>query len=204
MTMSLPLRPDVLAAWCVALGVGMAVSGAFGQPVDLPAAPACTAPAKPTPSLTEGPFYKPNSPRRHSLVTDRRPGKRIVLTGYVLTRSCRPVAGAWLDLWHADAQGAYDNAGFDLRGHEFTDEQGRYWFETIVPGEYPGRTPHFHLKIRAPGQRILTTQLYFPGEKGNARDELFNSAVLLKIERAAGRDEEPLLVGRYDFVLAMP
>jgi protocatechuate 3,4-dioxygenase beta subunit len=203
MTTSLSSHPGILALF-IAAGLGLAAPGASAQPVDLPSAPACTAPARPTPSLTEGPFYKAHAPRRHSLVTERRPGRRIVLTGYVLTRSCRPVPGAWLDLWHADSRGAYDNAGFDLRGHEFTDEQGRYWFETIVPGEYPGRTPHFHLKVHAPGQRILTTQLYFPGEKGNARDELFNSAVLLKIERAAGRDEEPLLVGRYDFVLAMP
>ena len=200
---SLSSHAEVLVLF-VAAGIGLAAPGASAQPVDLPSAPACAAPARPTPSLTEGPFYKANAPRRHSLVTERRPGRRIVLTGYVLTRSCRPVPGAWLDLWHADSRGAYDNAGFDLRGHEFTDERGRYWFETIVPGEYPGRTPHFHLKLRAPGQRILTTQLYFPGERRNAADGLFDAAVLLKVERAAGRDEEPVLVGRYDFVLPMP
>ena len=193
-----------ILATCCALGIGMAVTGAFGQPVELPATPACTAPARPTPALSEGPFFKANSPRRHSLITDRRPGKRIVLTGYVLTRSCRPVPGALLDLWQADARGAYDNAGFDLRGHEFTDAEGRYWFETIVPGEYPGRTAHIHVKVRAPGQRVLTTQLYFPGERNNARDELFDRATLLKIEHIAERGEEPVQVGRYDFVLAMP
>lgn len=128
-----------------------------------------------------------------------------MLTGYVLTRGCRPVAGAVVDVWQADAHGAYDNAGYDLRSHELTDAQGRYWFETVVPAPYPGRTPHVHVKIQAPGQAVQTTQLYFPSEPRNARDSIFNPALLLKIEQANGvRGEEPMLVGRYDFVLDLP
>ncbi len=178
---------------------------AAGQPAALPASPACNGPAQSTPKQTEGPYYKPNSPRRHSLVSEGTPGERILLTGYVLTRSCRPVAGAVLDLWQADAHGAYDNAGYALRGHELTDTQGRFWFETVVPAPYPGRTPHIHVKIQAPGRPVLTTQLYLPNEPQNAKDGIFNPALLLRIERATdSQTERPLLVGRYDFVLDVP
>jgi protocatechuate 3,4-dioxygenase beta subunit len=171
----------------------------------MPAAPACAAPAKPTPRQTEGPYFKAHSPRRHSLASSRASGERLLLTGFVLTRGCRPVAGAVLDLWQADAWGAYDNAGYDLRGHELTDGQGRYWFETVVPAPYPGRTPHIHVRIQAPGGRALTTQLYLPNEPRNARDSIFDPALVLSLERVnASRRDEPPLVGRYDFVLDLP
>lgn len=193
--------------WLLLAGLFVAapLHDAAGQPAPLPMASTCAAPARPTPRQTEGPFYTPNSPRRHSLVSGRQAGERIMLTGYVLTRGCRPVAGAVVDMWQADASGAYDNAGYNLRGHEVTDAQGRYWFETVVPAAYPGRTAHVHVKIQAPGQPVQTTQLYFPNEQRNARDGIFNPALLLRIERANGaRGEDQLLVGRYDFVLDIP
>lgn len=128
-----------------------------------------------------------------------------MLTGYVLTRSCRPVAGATVDVWQADAGGAYDNAGYRLRGHELTDAQGRYWFESVVPAAYSGRTAHIHVKVKAPGQPVQTTQLYFPNEPRNTRDNIFNPALVLKIERVNGTGgEEPMHVGRYDFVVDVP
>ena len=114
-------------------------------------------------------------------------GTPITLTGFVLTRSCRPIAGALVDLWHADDAGEYDNVGFRLRGHQFTGADGRYAFETIVPGLYPGRTRHFHLKFQAPDQPVLTTQFYFPGEPGNERDGIFDPALLLQISGDVAR-----------------
>ena len=62
-------------------------------------------------------------------------------------------------------RGNYDNVGFRLRGHQFTDAEGRYPLQTIVPGLYPGRTRHIHVKVQAPNGPILTTQLYFPNER---------------------------------------
>lgn len=139
----------------------------------LPPTPSCGDDDDPTPAQTEGPFYTPNSPLRTSLLEEGIVGARMLLTGYVLDTACRPLARALVDFWHADANGNYDNVGYRLRGHQFTDDQGRYTLETIVPGLYPGRTRHFHVKVQAPNQPILTTQLYFPDEPTNARDGIY-------------------------------
>ena len=103
----------------------------------------------------------------------------MVLTGQVLSQNCAPIANALIDFWHANDQGAYDNRGYTLRGHQYTDAQGRYRLETIVPGIYPGRTRHFHIKVQAANQPVLTTQLYFPGDSLNERDFLFQPELLI-------------------------
>ncbi len=148
--------------------------------------PSCVTPAPLTPAQTEGPYYKQNSPERASLIEPGMSGTRLIVTGYVLTTDCRPIANAWLDFWQADDQGVYDNTGYRLRGHLFADKQGRYTLETIVPGEYPGRTQHIHVKVRAPDGPILTTQLYFPGAPGNDRDSIFDPALLADVRDSAG------------------
>src|SRR5205823_9324195 len=81
-----------------------------------------------TPSQTEGPFYKPNSPERASLREPGISGTLLTVTGYVLSTRCQPIAHALLDFWQADGNGNYDNTGFRLRGHQYTDNQGRYAF----------------------------------------------------------------------------
>jgi len=105
----------------------------------------------------------------------------MVLTGQVLSQNCAPIANALIDFWHANDQGAYDNRGYTLRGHQYTDAQGRYRLETIVPGIYPGRTRHFHIKVQAANQPVLTTQLYFPGDSLNERDFLFQPELLISM-----------------------
>lgn len=145
--------------------------------------PGCADPLLRTPPQTEGPFYAPRSPRRSSLAEPGARAERLVLSGWVLSEQCRPVANALLDFWHCDETGEYDNAGWRYRGHVFTDADGRYRLETIVPGEYPGRTRHIHVKVQAPGRRILTTQLYFPDEPRNARDFGWRPELQMRIER---------------------
>jgi protocatechuate 3,4-dioxygenase beta subunit len=145
---------------------------------------------------TEGPFFKPSSPERTEFIEQGMPGQPIELVGFVLTRACKPVAGALIDVWHADDKGAYDNKGFRLRGHQFADEQGRFRIRTIVPGAYEGRTRHFHVKVQPKGGRILTTQLYFPGEPANRSDGLYRKELLIRTAKNAGA-----LAGRFDFVL---
>jgi protocatechuate 3,4-dioxygenase beta subunit len=140
---------------------------------------------KQTAAQTEGPFFTPNSPKRISLL--EKDSKRLfVVSGTVLSPQCKPVANALVDLWHADEEGEYDNVGFRYRGHQFTDARGHYRFETVVPALYPGRTRHYHVKVQAPGKRILTTQLYFPNEPGNRRDGIYRPELEMKAEKGAG------------------
>ena len=166
---------------------------AIGQ--ELAPTPSCDDGDGPTPAQTAGPYFTPNSPEQSVLRESGMAGTPIDLGGFVLTRSCRPVAGALVELWHADDAGEYDNEGYRLRGHLFTGAAGRYLFETIVPGLYPGRTRHFHLKFQAPNQPVLTTQLYFPGEPGNDKDRIFRPELLLAISQSTER------VARFDPVL---
>src|SRR5215471_11958229 len=163
---------------------GLLLSSRDALAQDLVPTPACHDGDEPTLPETEGPFFKPKSPRRSDLREAGITGRPLELSGVVLTRSCRPVANALVDLWHADDGGEYDNKGFRLRGHVFTDAQGRYVFQTIVPGLYPGRTRHFHVKVQAPGKRVLTTQFYFPDEPGNRTDGLFNRQLVMRMSGA--------------------
>jgi protocatechuate 3,4-dioxygenase beta subunit len=158
--------------------------------------PECRDGAAATQRQTEGPFFKPSSPERADLIEPGMGGQPIELVGFVLTRSCKGVPGALIDLWQADDKGEYDNSGFRLRGHQFADAEGRYRFRTIVPAVYPGRTRHLHVKLQPKGGRILTTQLYFPGEAENRRDGLFRKELLIRTAKNAG-----WLAGRFDFVL---
>jgi protocatechuate 3,4-dioxygenase beta subunit len=155
-------------------------------------APPATATLEPTPpcddddeetiAQTEGPYFTPNSPERTSLLEPGITGTKLVVTGYVLSTNCQPVAAALIDFWQADDNGEYDNVGYKLRGHQFTDEQGRYTLETVVPGLYPGRTRHLHVKVQAPNGAVLTTQQYFPDEPDNARDGIFHPALVMAVQ----------------------
>jgi protocatechuate 3,4-dioxygenase beta subunit len=157
--------------------------------------PACGAHGVTHPQ-TPGPYFKPSSPMRASLIEPGIAGTRIVVEGTVLTTDCKPIPRAILDFWQADAQGEYDNTGFRLRGHQLTDDAGRYRLESVVPGIYPGRTRHFHVNVQAPGQPVLTTQLYFPGEQLNQRDGIFDSDLVMKV-----RDGEGGKLATFVFVL---
>lgn len=151
----------------------------------------------PTLAQTEGPYFTPNSPERASLIEPGISGTKLLVSGFVVGTDCQPIAKALLDFWQCDDDGEYDNAGYLLRGHQFADAQGRYALETIVPGVYPGRTRHIHLKVQAPGRAALTTQLYFPGEPANARDGIYNG----RLELADYRDASGGKAGAYTFVL---
>ena len=192
-----PSRRHLLAAGAAGVG-GLVLAGSTGlaQP-SLAATPACADGDEPTLPETEGPFFKPRSPLRSNLREPGITGVPVELAGYVLTRSCRPIAGALVDLWHAESKGAYDNSGFRLRGHVFTDREGRFVFRTIMPGLYPGRTRHYHVKVQAPGEAaVLTTQFYFPDETRNRSDGLFRHELVMRM----GKGDQSLLA-RFDVVV---
>ena len=176
-------RQFLSAAAVMSTALVAAARAAVAQTQPLRPTPSCADEPQPTARQTEGPYFKPDSPLRSSLLEPGIGGAKIVVTGVVLSTSCQPVPRALIDVWHADDRGTYDNAGYRLRGHQFTDDQGRYRLETIVPGIYVGRP-------------VLTTQLYFPGEAGNARDPIFNRDLVLKVKDASDGK-----TGTFDFVL---
>jgi protocatechuate 3,4-dioxygenase beta subunit len=150
-----------------------------------------------TPSVEEGPYYKTGSPERAALREKDTPGIKLAVEGQVLDQNGRPIPHAWLDFWQADGNGRYDNTGYKLRGHQFTDKDGRYRLETVRPHEYSFRSPHIHAKVRATeSSPVLTIQLYFPGEKRNATDPLFENRAVLDIKDT--RDGQK---AHFDFVI---
>ncbi len=174
--------PLIIAAGGVASSRALAATPSCGDEATVP--------------QTAGPFFKPDSPRRTSLVDAGMQGERFRLAGKVLSTSCEPVSGALIDFWHCDANGRYDNRGYTFRGHQFSDARGAFSLETLLPGIYPGRTRHIHVIVQAPNRRPLTTQLYFPGEAFNRRDFIFDPKLLMTMTQAdAQRD------ALFDFVL---
>lgn len=119
----------------------------------------------------------------------RHPGDSTHSYWQVVNGICQPISGAIVDFWHADHAGNYDNAGYKLRGHQFTDSQGRYRLETIVPGLYPGRVRHIHVSVQSANQSILTTQLFFPGEAGNASDGLFDPMLRVRMNSTQPKNQ---------------
>ncbi|HLY25793.1 MAG TPA: hypothetical protein VKQ72_05600 [Aggregatilineales bacterium] len=163
-----------------AQATGSVTEPVTATPIALPS-PLCVAPAKPTTAQTEGPFYKAGSPERASLLEPGLKGVPILITGYVLATDCTPIAHAWLDFWQADASGKYDNQGYRLRGHLYTDQTGQFTLTTIMPGEYSPRTVHIHVKIQALGGPVFTTQFYFPNVAANGRDTIFSPDLVLSL-----------------------
>ncbi|MEV7523587.1 intradiol ring-cleavage dioxygenase [Streptomyces sp. NPDC091371] len=137
-----------------------ATPGAAGQPSGGGSSPACVL-------VTEagaGPYYL-DLDRVRSDITEGRGGVplRLELTVVRASAGCRPLAGAGVDVWHADASGAYSTGGETfLRGTQVTDGAGRCVFRTIVPGWYAGLAPHIHFKVHPDARSETTSQFFFP------------------------------------------
>lgn len=140
---------------------------------------------EPTAEQTEGPYYKAGSPEIKDIAQGVS-GEKLVVRGFVYDTDCKPIANAWLDFWQADSTGVYDNDGYKLRGHQYSDENGRYELQTIVPLDYESRPPHIHVKVRSGNGPILTSQLYFPGASQNEIDGIFNQELLMDVQESSG------------------
>ncbi len=167
---------------CLQAGLGsLALYAATGAPALL---------LLPTPHQTRGPFYPRTVPadHDHDLVRvagrgDAALGEITHLHGRVSDPSGQPLNGAQVEIWQCDARGYYhhvhDRAGdardtsFQGYGRTRSDAGGGYHFRTIKPVAYPGRTPHIHLQVSAPGRPQLSTQVYVRGLQSNTRDFLF-------------------------------
>jgi protocatechuate 3,4-dioxygenase beta subunit len=119
------------------------------------------------PELTDGPFYIAGEKLRRN-ITDGRPGAPMLLrTSVVDATTCRPIRNAAVDVWHADAAGAYSGFGSGassrtfMRGVQRTDAKGLARFRTVYPGWYQGRAVHIHVKVHAGGNVVHTGQLFF-------------------------------------------
>jgi protocatechuate 3,4-dioxygenase beta subunit len=120
------------------------------------------------PEQTEGPYYIAREAVRRN-ITDGRPGTPMQLRAFVVNAStCKPIKGASVDIWHADAGGVYSGFGSGagnrtfMRGVQRTDAKGLALFRTVYPGWYQGRTVHIHVKVHLGGNVVHTGQLYFP------------------------------------------
>ncbi|MBK1833202.1 protocatechuate 3,4-dioxygenase [Roseibacillus ishigakijimensis] len=142
-----------------------------------------------TPRQTEGPFYPDQLP----LDTDNdlliindgitpAVGEVTHLSGTVRDLQGQPLRNALVEIWQVDGKGVYLHTAADKEGQDknfqgygrfSTDSKGRYYFRTIKPVPYPGRTPHIHAAVSVKGRRVLTTQLYVKGEPQNARDGIY-------------------------------
>jgi protocatechuate 3,4-dioxygenase beta subunit len=113
-----------------------------------------------TPEQAEGPFYIDLAQVRQDVVEDR-PGVPLALAVAVVdSNTCKPIHNAAVDIWHCDALGVYSGEPSEgsegetyLRGIQLTDSDGQAEFETVYPGQYPGRTTHIHVKVQIGGQR---------------------------------------------------
>ena len=140
-----------------------------------------------TPAQTEGPFY----PKQLPLDTDNNliaindavtpaVGRITHLTGKLLAQTGSPIRNAEVEIWQCDNNGVYlhpgsSNAGkrdtnFQGFGRFSTGSSGEYYFRTIQPVPYPGRTPHIHFKIKKAGLPEFTTQCYIKGHPQNSND----------------------------------
>ena len=121
-----------------------------------------------TPEQTEGPYYIPGEKLRRD-ITEGKAGVQLLLRLKVVNAStCRPIKGAAVDIWHADALGVYSGFGAGapsrtfMRGVQRTDRNGLARFRSVYPGWYRGRTVHIHVKVHVTGNVVHTGQLYFP------------------------------------------
>lgn len=180
-----------------------------------------------TPGQTEGPFYPVKLPTDMDADLVRVEGQAAQavgqithISGRILDRRGVVVRGAMVEIWQCDAHGVYNHPGdsghsrhdkaFQGYGRAQVDTAGRYAFRTIRPVAYPGRTPHIHFKVHAPGVGRLTTQMYVAGERQNAADGVLNSirdrnardSVIVSLADA-GNLEASALMGAFDIVLAV-
>ena len=180
-----------------------------------------------TPRQTEGPFY----PDKLPLDTDNdllvindsitpAVGKITHLSGKIVDARGTPIRNALVEIWQVDNNGAYLHSGTGNRarrdknfqgfGRFLTGSSGEYYFRTIKPVPYPGRTPHIHFKIKRGGKELLTTQCYVKGEPGNARDGILRRIREAKAREAIIVDFAPVqgsrigeLAARFDVVLGL-
>jgi protocatechuate 3,4-dioxygenase beta subunit len=178
-----------------------------------------------TPAQTEGPFY----PDKLPLDTDNdlliindtitpAVGEITHLGGRILDANGNPLRNALVEIWQVDNNGAYLHSGTSNRekkdsnfqgfGRFLTGKSGEYYFRTVKPVPYPGRTPHIHFAVKMKGRDKFTTQCYIKGHPGNERDGIWRSVRDSKARESITVDFAPIkdskigeLAAKFDIVL---
>src|SRR5947199_7474673 len=156
-----------------------------------------------TPRQTEGPFYPDHLPLDTDndliIVNDGvtpAVGEITHLSGRILDSRGQPIRNALVEIWQVDNNGVYLHSkdthasrdkNFQGFGRFLTGSTGEYYFRTIKPVLYPGRTPHIHFKIKRSGKELLTTQCYIKGHPGNEKDGIYTRT-------PAGKERDALTV----------
>jgi len=165
-----------------------------------------------TPKQTEGPFYPDHLPLDTDndliVVNDAMTpavGQITHLSGRVLDGRGDPIRNALVEIWQCDSNGVYLHTGdkhaarekgFQGFGRFMTGSSGEYYFRTIKPVAYPGRTPHIHFKVKRSGRELLTTQCYIKGEPLNEKDGVYKSLREEKDRAAVTVDFAPIAASR--------
>jgi protocatechuate 3,4-dioxygenase beta subunit len=172
------------ASWPISRALG-AIAKVSPDGVIGSAAAACVL----TPEVTSGPYYIANHLIRRN-ITENQPGLPLVLHLKVQhATTCKPIQGANVEIWHANALGVYSGYGSGsspgggggggghatptnkltfLRGHQISDAGGEVIFDTIYPGWYRGRAPHIHIKVHVGGSVVHTGQLFLADPTSDA------------------------------------
>jgi protocatechuate 3,4-dioxygenase beta subunit len=178
-----------------------------------------------TPRQTEGPFYPDKMPLDTDndliIINDHLTpavGTITHLHGKVLSPTGDPIRNALVEIWQVDNNGSYIHSGSSNRGkldgnfqgfgRFLTGSTGEYYFRTIKPVAYPGRTPHIHVKVKKAGKELLVTQCYIKGEPANDRDGVLRGIRDPKARESVIIPFEPLkdskigeLAAKFDMVL---
>jgi protocatechuate 3,4-dioxygenase beta subunit len=182
-----------------------------------------------TPAQMEGPFY----PNRLPLDTDNdlliindgitpAVGEITHLTGKILDAGGNPMRNVLVEIWQCDGNGVYlhtddsdrkkdkQDKNFQGFGRFMTSSAGEYYFRTIKPVPYPGRTPHIHFKIKKGGKELFVTQCYIKGHAGNAKDGIYRSIRDAKARESVSIDFTPIkeskigeLAAKFDIVMGL-
>jgi len=182
----------------------------------------------PTPRQTPGPFYPLSFPQDadndlvHVAGHQETAQGTTRITGRILDLNGRPVPGVRVEIWQCDANGVYlhtadsdkkkdqQDKNFQGFGRFMTGSSGEYYFRTIKPVKYPGRTPHIHFKIKQNGRDTLTTQCYIKGEPDNERDGVFRGIRYARARESVLVEFAPVkaskigeLAAKFDIVLGL-
>jgi protocatechuate 3,4-dioxygenase beta subunit len=174
-----------------------------------------------TPAQTEGPFYPDKLPLDTDndliIVNDKitpAVGEITHLTGRILDATGSPIRNALVEIWQCDGNGVYlhtrdsgpksdkQDKNFQGFGRFLTGSTGEYYFRTIKPVPYPGRTPHIHYKIKKGDKELLVTQCYIKGHPGNEKDGIYRGIRDTKARESVSIDFTPIKESRIGEVAA--